>query len=118
MKKFKEFIQEYHPEFYEEGFLKNLALSGALLGAGMGVGCSDSKDCKIKTNNAWQQKKSQILRDKTELQRKTQGLKSGESRTFIQGVPQQTNVKQKTQRRNKDIQSSRVTSDDAEDFLK
>jgi len=110
-------MQEHHPDFYEEGFLKNLALGGSILGASMGVGCSDNKDCKT-NNNAWQQKKAEVQRDKAELERKTTGLKSGESRTFIQGVPQKAIKKSSNNRTNKEIENSSTTSDAAKDYFK
>ena len=102
LQKFEEWLKETHPESLEEGWMKNLAVGGALLGAGMGLGrmqngqnTPDNQDQtqQVQTQqnapmNAWQAKKAELARRKAELQRKTQGMRSGETRTIIQGETQ------------------------------
>jgi hypothetical protein len=124
MKTFEEWIEENHPESVQEGWMKNVALGGALLGAGMGIGGmgiggmgsgKSSPDNAVvsktsKPKNAWQLKRDEIRKQKEELTRKTQGLKSGESRTFIHGKAQ-------SPKNYKSIDDKVVTSDDADEFL-
>ncbi|MEI8270270.1 MAG: hypothetical protein WCG45_02785 [bacterium] len=121
---FKEWL-ETQPEAIEEGWMKNLAVGGALLGAGMGLGRMQGQQNQqpepqqnvtqqAKPMNAWQYKKMEIARQRAELQRKTQGMKSGQSRTFVQGQIQDT----QDGNYDKDIESSSITSPDAADYFK
>lgn len=121
MKTFEEWIKEEHPEALEEGWMKNLAVGGALLGAGMGVGGmmrgpaqqgnpqqAVTQQAQQKPMNAWQAKKAEMARQKAELQRKTQGMKNGQTRTIIQGQVQD----------DKNIEGGSWTSPAASEFFK
>ncbi len=114
MKKFTEWVQENHPEL-DEGWAKNLAVGGALLGAGIGLGratqTSNSAPNAPQQKISWlQQKKAEMARVKADMLRKTQGLKPGQSRRFIQGEPQPGIG-------SRDIESSSTTSPDADSYF-
>ena len=123
LKNFEEWIKDNHPEAIEEGWMKNLAVGGALLGAGMGLGRMQGQPdnqpepqqnvTQQAPINAWQHKKREIARQKAELQRKTQGMQSGQRRTFVHGQIQDTQDKY-----DKDIESSSVTSPAAAEFFR
>lgn len=126
MENFKEWLKK-EDEKLEEGWMKNLAVGGALLGAGMGLGRMQNNAQpeqgqqpqaqvqQVQKSGSWlQYKKAEMARQKAELQRKTQGMKSGQSRTFVHGQEVSTTGPDS----DKDIESSSVTSPDAASYFR